>query len=74
MRTLLGHLTQFSSFSKQGELLCTQGLAYLLQRPDARLVFADWLSSKVGLPVGADLMWEPEVRQADGGRPDLVAS
>jgi len=31
MRTLLGHLAQFASFHSQGELLCTQGLAYLLE-------------------------------------------
>ena len=29
--TLLGYLARFSSFSIQSELLCTQGLAYLLQ-------------------------------------------
>lgn len=73
MRTLLGHLAQFSSFSKQGELLCTQGLAYLLQRADARSAFAAWLSSQVGVNVSADLVWRAEVRQADGGRPDLEA-
>ena len=31
VRRLLSHLAQFSSFSNQGELLCTQGLAYLLR-------------------------------------------
>ena len=36
---LLSHLAQFSSFSKQGELLCTQGLTYLLENPDARAAF-----------------------------------
>jgi hypothetical protein len=34
--TLLGHLAQFASFSTQGEVLCTQGLAYLLQDPQAK--------------------------------------
>ena len=29
--TLLGYLAKFGSFSKQSEVLCTQGLAYLLQ-------------------------------------------
>lgn len=37
MGTLLGRLAQFASFTTQGELLCTQGLAHLLQHPDAQL-------------------------------------
>ena len=37
VRRLLSHLAQFSSFSNQGELLCTQGLAYLLGRIGMRV-------------------------------------
>ncbi len=46
MRRLMGHLAQFSSFSKQGEVLCTQGLKYLLENSDARVAFADWISTR----------------------------
>ena len=71
MNTLLGHLAQFGAFSKQSELLCTQGLVYLLQKqPDA-------LTAKVkelaGLDMGRPLTWLAEAKQADGGRPDLEA-
>ena len=39
VRRLLSHLAQFASFSNQGELLCTQGLAYLLENPEAGAAF-----------------------------------
>lgn len=71
MRQLMGHLAQFSSLSKQGELLCTQGLAYLLQNPDARKRFGDQISTAVGRTVNSNLTWRAEVRQKDGARPDL---
>jgi hypothetical protein len=71
MRTLMGHLAQFSSFSKQGELLCTHGLAYLLQNPDACRAFCRLSSERVGSAIGPDLRWRAEVRQQDRGRPDL---
>jgi hypothetical protein len=39
--TLLGYLARFSSFSTQSEVLCTQGLAYLLrEHADARSALA----------------------------------
>jgi len=71
MRLLMSHLAQFSSLSKQGELLCTQGLAYLLQNPDARKSFGDHISKAVGRTIDADLTWRAEARQKDGARPDL---
>ncbi|CAN7445069.1 hypothetical protein LJR235_002858 [Pararhizobium sp. LjRoot235] len=71
MRRLMGHLAQFSSLSKQGELLCTQGVAYLLQNPDARKRFGDHISKAVGRTVNSNLTWRAEVRQKDGARPDL---
>ncbi|MBX5157611.1 hypothetical protein HJB89_10790 [Rhizobium sp. NZLR8] len=71
MRLLMSHLAQFSSLSKQGELLCTQGLAYLLQNPDARKSFGDHISKMVGRTVNSDLTWRAEARQTDGARPDL---
>lgn len=74
MRRLMSHLAQFSSISKQGEFLCTQGLAYLLQNPDARGRFADHISKLVHRTVSSDLNWRTEVRQQDGGRCDLQAS
>ncbi|WP_245421419.1 hypothetical protein [Rhizobium sp. L9] len=71
MQLLMSHLAQFSSLSKQGELLCTQGLAYLLQNPDARKSFGDHISKAVGRTIDADLTWRAEARQKDGARPDL---
>jgi hypothetical protein len=74
MGTLLGRLAQFGSFSGQGEVLCTQGLAYLLkEHPNARSAFADEIAARAGVSVSHDLTWLPEQRQRDGGRPDLEA-
>ena len=40
--TLLGHLANLGSFATQSEVLCTQGLAYLLQSYEhARSAMAD---------------------------------
>jgi hypothetical protein len=74
MATLLGHLAQFASFLSQGEVLCTQGLTYLLQEhPDARSAFAGELSVRAGVSINHDLTWHAEQRQSDGARPDLEA-
>jgi len=70
-RRLLSHLAQFGSFSKQGELLCTQGLTYLLEDPDARAAFGAYISRLTGRKVGADVTWRAEMGQKDHGRPDL---
>jgi hypothetical protein len=70
----MGHLAQFSSFFKQGEVLCTQGLSYLLQDLDARRAFAGYLSEQVGRSVHPSAIWRTEVRQEGGGRCDLEAS
>ena len=53
-RRLLSHLAQFGSFSKQGELLCTQGLTYLLENQDARAAFGAYLSKLMGRTFGPD--------------------
>jgi hypothetical protein len=71
MRRLISHLAQFSSFSKQGEVLCTRGLEFLLENVDAREKFASYLSGRTGLTFGSQLQWRAEVRQADRCRPDL---
>ena len=71
MRRLLTHLAQFGSLFKQGELLCTQSLAYLLENADARRAFASHISARAGVTVSDDLRWRAEARQADLGRPDL---
>lgn len=72
MGTLLGHLAVFGSFSYQGEVLCTAGLAYLLQDHDARRVFADQLGERTRVKVSHQLTWQAEAYQAvDRGRPDL---
>ena len=71
MDRLLGHLAQFGSFSQQGELLCTQGLAYLLRDTEAERVFAGLISSATSHSLSSGLSWQAERRQEDGGRPDL---
>jgi hypothetical protein len=72
--TLLGYLAKFGSFSMQSELLCTQGLTYLLQTyGDARSALADELQTRTGVRIGDSLTWLPEALQDDGGRPDLEA-
>jgi hypothetical protein len=67
------HLAQFSSMFKQGELLCTQGLAYLLENQAARTASGAYISNEADKSVGSDLIWHAEVRQKDGGRCDLEA-
>jgi hypothetical protein len=71
MDRLLGYLAQFGSFSRQGELLCTQGLCYLLKRAEGDRAFVALISSATGNSVKPGLSWHAESRQADGGRPDL---
>lgn len=71
---VMSHLAQFSSLSKQGELLCTQALTYLLEKPEARAAFAAYIAKRTGRTFGSDLTWRAEVRQQDGGRPDLEAA
>lgn len=68
---ILGHLAQFASFAAQSEVLCTQGLVHLLDKPEARACFAREIRSSAGVEVPDDLLWRAEVPQADGGRPDL---
>ena len=67
------HLAQFSSFSKQGEVLCTRSLEYLLENSDAKRAFSKLLTSQFGVDVSPDLRWCAEVAQIDGTRPDLEA-
>ncbi len=72
--TLLGYLAQFSSFSSQSEVLCTQGLTYLLREyEDARSALAGEVEARTGIEIGDSLTWLPEVEQADGRIPDLEA-
>ena len=73
LNTLLGHLALFSSFTAQGEVLCTQGFAYLLREPRARQAFGEFLFERAGVRLGADVRWVAEATQADGTRPDLEA-
>ncbi len=71
MDRLLGHLAQFGSFSQQGELLCTQGLTYLLRHADGDRVFTELISSAIDYSLSPGLRWQAECRQDDRGRPDL---
>jgi len=71
---LLGYLAKFGSFSQQSELLCTQGLTYLLQEhEDARSALADEVKARTGIVIGDSLTWLAEARQEDLARPDLEA-
>ena len=68
-KTLLGHLAQFGSFSTQSEVLCTQGLAYLLQtHKDAHSALADEVETRTGIAIGNSITWLAEPPQDDGAR------
>ena len=72
--TLIGHLAQFSTFAKQGELLCTQSLAYLLRNAEATEAFTAHFLKPAGICFSGNLSWKAEARQADLDRPDLEAT
>jgi len=67
MRKLMTHLAQFGSLFKQGELLCTQSLSYLLEHNAAREAFATFISRSSGVNVSAALDWRAEVPQQGPG-------
>jgi hypothetical protein len=72
--TLLGYLARFGSFSAQSEVLCTQGLTYLLQEyEDARSALAAEVAARTGIVNVNPLTWHAEAVQDDQGRPDLEA-
>jgi hypothetical protein len=71
MNKLMAHLAQFASFSKQGELLCTQSLGYLLKNTDAQRKFVEFLGDSVDSTIPETLIWRTEQRQSDGTRPDV---
>lgn len=74
MPKLLGHLAQFSSFAMQGEVLCTQGLACLLQGSDAKSALKSMIETHAGVGISDPLEWFAEARQEDDKtRPDLEA-
>ena len=63
---LLGYLARFGSFSTQSEVLCTQGLAYLLlEHEDARSAMAGEVKARTGIGIGDSLTWLAEARQDD---------
>lgn len=71
---LLAHLARFGSFSGQSELLCTQGLLYVLQtHGDARSAMARIIEERTGVAIDSAHTWHGEARQEDLGRPDLEA-
>lgn len=72
--TLLGFLAGFGSFSRQSEVLCTQGLAYLLRaHEEAQSAVANEVEARTGVRIGGSLNWKAEVVQDDKGRVDLEA-
>jgi hypothetical protein len=74
-RRLLTHLAQFSSFTQQGEVLCTRGLEYLLEHSGARSRMVELLgsSSERECHLDTEWVWRAEARQEDRARPDLEA-
>lgn len=74
MRRLLTHLAQFSVFSRQGELLCTRALEFLLEDASLREAFTRHVWSDCPVELAGRLRWRAELRQRDGGRPDLEAT
>ncbi len=71
--TLLGHLATMHAMASQGELLCSQGLAYLTNQPAAKEALTRLLERAGGVDLPRDLVWRAEERQGDKGRPDLEA-
>jgi hypothetical protein len=72
--TLLGYLAQFGSFSAQSEVLCTQGLTYLLRtHAEAHALMAKEVEARTGVVIDDSLEWHPEKEQEDKARPDLEA-
>lgn len=72
--TLLGCLARFGSFSTQSELLCTQGLAYLLKTYEcAASALAGEVAARTGIEIDDSLAWHAEVVHDDKARPDLEA-
>ena len=45
MDSILGYLAQFDSFARQGELLCTQGLTFLLRDQDGERALRELVSA-----------------------------
>ena len=57
--TLLAYLARFSSFSSQSEVLCTQGLTYLLQTyEEARSALADEVAARTGTRSRGSARWK----------------
>jgi truncated hemoglobin YjbI len=71
MDEILGYLAQFGSFARQGELLCTQGLTFLLKNRDGERALRELVSTNTGHLVATELKWRAESRQTDRGRPDI---
>lgn len=69
--TLAGYLAQTGFLARQSEVLCTHGLAYLLEDPAASAAMAGLLSRTGVGPVPVNLAWLPEVSHESGGRVDL---
>lgn len=71
VRTLAGFLARHGAITQQGEPLCTQGLAYLLEDEGAKSRFAAFLAARCHVAVSDNLRWVAEATLADKGRPDL---
>ena len=75
MQKMLGYLTQFGAFSMQGEVLCTQGLAYLLKDSVAQSALKAAIEARTRAKIDDHLTWRAEAIRAGGrARPDLEAT
>lgn len=70
--TILSALGASGYLQKHGEVLAVAGLAFLLQGTDREQAFLDILRSATGTELPDSLSWDPELRQADQARPDLI--
>ena len=74
MTTLLGFLARFGSFTTQSELLCTQGLAYLLQTYEhAAAALTEEVTKRTEVVTHNSLTWHAEVVHDQKERPDIEA-
>lgn len=70
--TVLSALATSGHLSKRGEVLAVAGLAFLLKGTHREEAFRELIGQRTGVDLPNTLTWEPELRQEDNARPDLV--
>ncbi len=72
--TIAGYLAQWGLLYKQGEVLCTHGLTYLLEEPAASAALVRLLAERTGVDLPSEVSWVAEVSHPEtAGRVDLEA-